>query len=82
MIGDLPTGAIPGVEIITTAVKGLQPMVNGRPARLAIIDDEGNIVAAGDSVGLEAEAAAVNAYRSILLGTGRLRKLPKPPEAP
>lgn len=73
MIGDQPTGTIPGVVITAVIHEGLTVLADGKPARLAIIDDDGNILAAGDDVAREAEAVAVNSYRNFLKGQGHLR---------
>ncbi len=81
MIGTQPTGAIAGVVITAVAHEGLSVSVNGKPGRLAIIDESGRIVAAGDDVAREAEAVAINAYRSFLKGQGHLRVLSRPIEA-
>lgn len=82
MIGTQPTGAIEGVVISAVGHEGLTVMVNGRPARLAIVTDDGHIVAVGDQVAREAEAVAVNSYRETLRGRGFLRILsaPIPPD--
>ena len=58
MIGHQPTGAVPGVVITAVAHEGLRVMVDGRPARLAIVTEDGTIVAAGDRVAREAERQA------------------------
>ena len=47
--------------------------MNGKPARLAILTDDGKIIAAGDQVAKEAEAVALNCYRNFLKGQGYLR---------
>lgn len=73
MIGTQPTGAINGVVITAVAHEGLTVLANGKPARLAIIDDDGNVLAAGDAVAREAEAVALNCYRNFLKGNGHLR---------
>jgi hypothetical protein len=78
MIGPQTTGTIDGVVISAVAHEGLTVTVNGRPARLAIVSDDGQIVACGDQVALEAEAVAVNSYRGLLQGKGHLRVLSKP----
>lgn len=78
MIGTQPTGAIEGVVISAVGHEGLTVMVNGRPARLAIVTDDGHIVAAGDQVAREAEAVAVNCYRQTMQGKGYLRILSQP----
>jgi hypothetical protein len=80
MIGTQPTGAIAGVVITAVGHEGLSVRINGKPGRLAIIDESGRIVAAGDDVAREAEAVAVNCYRSFLMARGHLRILSKPIE--
>lgn len=83
MIGTQPTGAIEGVVISAVAHEGLSVTINGKPGRLAIVDEQGQVVAAGDDVAREAEAVALNCYRSFLQARGHLRVLSKPiePEA-
>lgn len=73
MIGDQPTGAVPGVVITAVAHEGLSVLAYGKPAQLAIIDGAGNILAAGLEVAREAEAVALNNYRNFLKGQGHLR---------
>lgn len=73
MIDQRPTGAIAGVVISAVAHEGLTVLVDGKPARLAIITDDGRVVAAGDQVATEAEAVAINSYRQLLQGKGHLR---------
>lgn len=77
MIGTQATGAIEGVVISAVSHEGLTVTVDGRPARLAVITEDGRVVAAGDQVAREAEAVAVNSYRSFLQGKGFLRVLSK-----
>lgn len=80
MIGQQPVGAIAGVIISAVAHEGLIVTVNGKPARLAIVTDDGTVIAVGDQVAREAEAVAVNSYRSLLQGNGHLRVLSRPIE--
>lgn len=80
MIGTQPVGAIDGVVISAVAHEGLSVTVDGKPARLAIVTDDGRVIAAGDQVAREAEAVAVNSYRSLLQGKGFLRVRSKPLE--
>lgn len=80
MIGPEHTGVIPGVIISAVAHEGLTVMVDGQPARLAIITEDGRIIAAGAEVAHEARAVSVNCYRSFLQGTGRLRVHSRPIE--
>ena len=78
MIGTQPTGAITGVVISAVAHEGLSVTVNGRRGRLAILGENGQVIASGDQVAREAEAVAVNSYREMLKGLGHLRVLSKP----
>jgi hypothetical protein len=73
MIGDQPTGRLQDVVISGVSHKGLSVTVNGKPAKLAIITDDGQVVAAGEKVAQEAEAVALNCYRNFLKGKGFLR---------
>ena len=46
---------------------------DGRPARIAIIDDQGNIIDAGDAVAKEAWNVMVAVYKNYLVGQGHVR---------
>lgn len=78
MIGTQPIGGIDGVVISAVAHEGLVVTVDGRPARLAIVAEDGQLIAVGDQVAREAEAVAVNSYRSLLQGKGFLRVVSNP----
>jgi hypothetical protein len=78
MIGDQPIGAIEGVVISAVAHEGLTVLVNGKPAHLAVVTEEGQVIASGADVAREARAVAVNCYRQFLKGKGFLRVLSKP----
>jgi hypothetical protein len=78
MIGTQPTGALPGVIISSKISKGLTVRANGKPARLAVIDDEGRVLVSGEEVAREAEAVAINAYQHFLEGEGWLTIASKP----
>ncbi|WP_027475410.1 hypothetical protein [Curvibacter gracilis] len=73
MIGDQKTGRIENVVFSTVTAGGLPVTVGGRPAKLAVIADDGQVVAMGDTVAREAQSVAVNFYRSFLKGKGYLR---------
>lgn len=78
MIGTQPTGSVPGVVISAVTHEGLTVTVNGKPARLAVVADDGTVIAAGRDVAREAQAVAVNLYREFLKGNGHLRVLSAP----
>lgn len=80
MIGLQPTGALGGVVISAVAHEGLSVTVDGKPARLAIVTDDGQVITASPLVAREAESVAVNSYRQMLQGQGHLRVMSKPVE--
>lgn len=51
---------------------------DGKPARFALLDEDGNVIAAGKEIADAAWQASVNAYRQFLMGQGHLRILTKP----
>ena len=81
MIGHQTTGTIEGVVISAVSHEGLSVSVNGRPARLAVVLDDGTVVSAGVDVAREAEAVAINSYRNVLQGQGFLRVYSAPLDA-
>lgn len=78
MIGHQCTGAINGVVISAQSHTGLKVTAHGKPALLAIVTADGEIIAVGDLVAKEAEAVAINAYRNFLAGQGHLKVYSKP----
>ncbi|KQP37574.1 hypothetical protein [Pseudorhodoferax sp. Leaf274] len=78
MIGTQPTGAIAGAVVSTVSHEGLSVHVDGKPARLAIVLDDGTIVSAGPAVAREVEAVAINGYRAMLKAQGFLRTYGQP----
>jgi hypothetical protein len=80
MIGIQRTGTIEGVTISAVAHEPLTVTVDGKHAQLAIVTDDGAVVAIGEDVAREARAVSINCYRSFLQGTGRLRVHSKPIE--
>lgn len=73
MIGEQATGMLEGITVSAVAHEGLSIDVGGRPGRLAIVDDQGRVVASGPAVADEVEAVAINSYRAFLRGKGHLR---------
>jgi hypothetical protein len=71
--GDAPTGAIEGVVISAVIHEGLTVTFNGRPARLAVVTEDGCVIASGPDVAREAEAVAHNSLRAMWKAQGHLR---------
>jgi hypothetical protein len=78
MIGEQKTGRIDGAVISNVTHEPLRVEVNGRPARLAIVTEDGKIYAIGDDVAREARAVSINIYRAFVQSEGYLRVWSKP----
>jgi hypothetical protein len=78
MIGEQSTGRVAGAVISNVVYECLKVEVNGRPAQLAIVTEDGSIFAIGDAVAREARAVSVNTYRAFLKSEGHLRVWSKP----
>jgi hypothetical protein len=51
---------------------------DGKPARFALIDENGNVIASGKQVADAAFASSINAYREFLQGRGHHRVVTPP----
>lgn len=73
-------GALEHAVMSAVIFEGLRVQTaDGRPAKLAIIDEAGNVVECGDAVAQEAWNVASASYRNYLIGNGHLRVQTKPP---
>lgn len=80
MIGIPETGTLETAQISAVCFEGLKvTLKDGRPARLAIIDDDGNVVEAGNAVAKEAWNVTLASYKNMLIGKGHLRVFSSPP---
>jgi hypothetical protein len=75
--GDQKTGRVQGLVISGTANDGLSVTVDGVPARLAVVTDDGKVLDSAE-IAKEAFAVSVNCYRDFLRAQGHLRTLSKP----
>lgn len=80
MIGIPKTGTLKQSIISGVCYEGLSISTkDGRPARLAVIDADGNIIDAGPEVAREAWNVTLAVYKNFLIGNGHLRILSRPP---
>lgn len=76
------TGTLDHAVLSGVAHEGLTVTTrDGRRARLAVIDDDGNIIEAGPSVERETWNVVIAVYRNFLAGRGHLRVHTAPPGA-
>ena len=81
MLGEQATAAIEGVYIHTVSHEPPKATFHGKPVQLAIITEDGQIIAAGPSVAQELEAAIVSCYRNTFKGLDHLRVQSNPIQA-
>lgn len=80
MIGIPETGTLQQGCISANVSSGYQlTTADGRPARLAIIDADGNVVEAGDAVAREAWNVCIAAQKNFWIGQGHLVVHSAPP---
>ncbi|WP_428827707.1 hypothetical protein ACLIKD_06865 [Azonexus sp. IMCC34842] len=81
MIGQIKTGTLAKADISAVIHQGLRvKTADGKPARLAIIDESGTIIEAGDQVAREAFNVSIASYKNFLIGNGHLRVTNHAPE--
>lgn len=78
MIGDQRTGHIAGVVISMVAHEKPIVTVDGKPAQLAIITEDGTVIASGKQVSTEVAAVVINCYRAMWKAQGHLRVYSEP----
>lgn len=67
-------------DISAVSYEGLTiKTADGEPAMLAVLDSDGNVIAAGPRVASEAWKVAITSYRNFLQGAGYLRVHSRPP---
>lgn len=80
MIGIPETGTLKKSVISGVCYEGLSISTkDGKPARLAVIDADGNILDAGPEVAREAWNVTLAVYKNFLIGNGHLRIFSGPP---
>lgn len=80
MIGVPKTGTLEHGRISANVSGGYQfTTADGRPARLAIIDDHGNVVESGDVVAREAWNVCIAVIKNFKIGQGHIVVHSAPP---
>lgn len=73
MIGEIPTGMLTTAEISAVIHRGLTvTLPSGKTGKLAIVDQNGVVVDASDTVAREAFNVSVACYQNFLIGKGHL----------
>lgn len=80
MIGIPETGTLQHSRIAANINTGYQlTTADGRPARLAIIDADGNVIEAGEAVAREAWNVCIAVQKNFWIGQGHLVVQSAPP---
>ncbi|WP_456025017.1 hypothetical protein [Pseudomonas capeferrum] len=80
MIGIPKTGTLELGRISANVSSGYEfSTADGRPARLAIIDDQGNVVESGDAVAREAWNVCIAVMKNFKIGQGHIVVHSAPP---
>lgn len=80
MIGIPETDTLEQARISANVNTGYQlTTADGRPARLAIIDEEGNVIAAGEAVAKEAWNVCIAVQKNFWIGQGHFVVHSSPP---
>jgi hypothetical protein len=80
MIGTPKTGTLENGCITANVTSGYQfTTADGRPARLAIIDDQGNVVESGEAVAREAWNVCIAVIKNFKIGKGHIVVHSAPP---
>lgn len=83
MIGIPKTGTLAHGCISANVTTGYRfTTADGRPARLAIIDDQGNVVEAGEAVAQEAWNVCIAVIKNFKIGQGHIVVHSAPPGVP
>lgn len=73
MIGPIETGTLPTAQISARIHSGLAvKLTDGRPGKLAIVDESGTVVDASPAVAREAWLVSIASYKNFLIGQGHL----------
>ncbi len=79
MIGPIQTGTLATAQISARIHSGLAvKLPDGRPGKLAIVDDSGVVVDASPAVAREAWLVSIASYKNFLIGQGHLVVLSGP----
>ena len=80
MIGIPETGTLENGRIAASVTSGYKfTTADGRPARLAIIDDQGNVVESGEAVAREAWNVCIAVIKNFKIGQGHIVVHSAPP---
>ncbi|BAP43910.1 putative uncharacterized protein [Pseudomonas sp. StFLB209] len=83
MIGIPETGTLKHSCVSANVNSGFQlTTIDGRQARLAVVDEYGNIVDVGDAVAKEVWNVSVKVYKNFQIGQGHIVVHSAPPGTP
>lgn len=78
MMGIKPAGLASSTISATISEGFTVTTADGKPARLAVIDEDGNVIEASPAVAAEAWAVCIQVQYNFWVGEGHIRVLSKP----
>ncbi|WP_230632283.1 hypothetical protein [Chromobacterium violaceum] len=79
-IGNIKIGSLEKADMSAVIFEGLTvTTAEGKPALLAIVDVDGNVIEMGDQVAIEAWNVSIASYKNFLIGEGHIRVHTCPP---
>ncbi|MEN7431772.1 hypothetical protein VA599_13510 [Chromobacterium sp. TRC.1.1.SA] len=79
-IGNIKIGSLEKADMSAVIFEGLTvKTAEGKPAQLAIVDVDGNVIEMGNQVAMEAWNVAISSYKNFLIGEGHIRVQTSPP---
>lgn len=80
MLGNFETDCLQNVIMSGKVSEGLKVATSdGRPAHLAVVDEDGKVIEAGNAVANTAWAVAMKTFENFWQGNGHLRVFSQPP---
>lgn len=80
MIGNFTPAQPDNCSISAVIFNGLSlQTTDGRPARLAVIDEDGNIIETGPTLARAVWETSIASYKNYLIGNGHMRVQTSPP---
>ncbi len=82
MIGLKTQGPLAAATVSATVSKGFEVTAEGKKARIALIDEDGNVIEAGPAVAVELWNVCIQVQHNFWVGEGHITVLSEPAKQP